>query len=117
MELKDFVKNTLLDIIEGVREAQESNTTNADIGRPYYQASKQEAWTNVHFDVAVTTDTKADAKGIVVVSAAMLGAGKLGLGVKSESSKVSRICFDIDVRMTDRLKAKPSATHGETRSE
>ena len=49
MELKDFVKRTILDILEGVKEAQDENTTGARINFPWYQVDKKETWTEVAF--------------------------------------------------------------------
>lgn len=46
MELKEFVKRTLLDILEGVKEAQEENKTGATINFPWYQVDRKKTWTD-----------------------------------------------------------------------
>jgi hypothetical protein len=110
MELKDFVRTSLIDIATGVEEATAEVTRlggvlnpshrhmpgATTVGRPHGLVPVQE----VHFDVAVTASKAegSEAKaGIEVVGIS------LGLGVKgrtdSEATSVSRLRFSVPVAL------------------
>jgi hypothetical protein len=89
MELKKFVEETLLQVMEGVKSAQEKASNYG--GRINPSSGMCE---NIHFDVAITTvegKNKKEGIGIFV--------GSLGLGSQGEkenlNSSVSRIKFQV----------------------
>jgi len=88
MELKEFVSETLLQIIEGVKIAQSTNTgTNVQIA-PGGNYGK------IEFDVAITTTDTTEAKaGVgIFVAGVSLGAQAKG-GISNQT--LSHIKFDI----------------------
>lgn len=79
MKLKDFIRESLTDIAQGIREAQEQSSgciVNPTTGRGTTHS--------VHFDLTVQTDTEGKA-GISVLSAGM-----------SEKT-CNRITFDVNL--------------------
>ena len=99
MDLKDFVSTTLLDIFQGVKDAQtrlSQERTGGQInpGSPSGEGQLE----TVHFDVAVVANegTQTNAKaGVSVVPFLQLAAG----GASSQSTaSTSRIQFKVDVR-------------------
>lgn len=98
MELKDFVKNTILDIVEGVKEAQEENKSGALINFPWYKTDKKETWTEVAFDVdLVTVESEKAGRGIHVNAAGILG-GKLGYDDQSSTRKNTHVHFIVSIQ-------------------
>ena len=99
MELKDFVKSAILDIIEGVREAQGVNTTDAVIN-----ANSQvndvgvRRLVDVEFDVVLSAQSTLSGDGKLEVSAARILDGELEGTVVKDSSNMSRVKFTIPVR-------------------
>ena len=96
MELKDFVKNTILDIVNGVKEAQDSDTSGAIIVPPFHgNFGINEV---LRFDIAIEELNKDSGGGKIGVSVGGLvrvdGGGENATG-KTESS---RIQFEIQVR-------------------
>ena len=95
VELKDFIRQTLVDISEGVREANSAykqarkSQENAFILTP---GRGKEEGTGIHFDVAVTTHAAKGGQASIKV---------LSLGVGGElqhrSESVSRIQFTVTV--------------------
>jgi len=73
MELKDFVKETLINIVEGIKEANEKYKNKFTIAGSYYKPGlieKGDEGDFVDFDVSVTIDEKNDdetKKGIIIV--------------------------------------------------
>ena len=100
MKLKDFVKQSLLDITEAVAEAQEETKLFIAIG--VVEGEVQKAPQSVNFEVAVTVS--GDAEGVISV----LGLGELkGAGVRES---ISKLTFDIPVHLqfpTRRNKRHP----------
>lgn len=104
MELKDFIKATFVEIIDGVKEAREtgddasgiaSNTrTRIDQLAPgLMQDFNGALYSVVEFDVAVTATSKVDGSGGINVMAFKL-AGSAG----TEDQTVSRVKFAIPMR-------------------
>lgn len=105
MELKEFVKKTLLEIVEGVEEAQKAvkehgavvnpkyvKGDSAQIGREYVPVQ------DISFEVGLTTsEVTGNDKGIGVVLGP-LKAGINGTGNTSESS-VTRIKFTVPLAL------------------
>lgn len=112
MELKSFVKETLIQIVEGVKEAQDGvKETGAQINPkglftesnsvikwlPERRASG--SWREgqvVEFDIAVGVSEKDEAKGGVGIQIAsiMIGVGISGK-IEDENSTVSRLKFSV----------------------
>lgn len=88
MELKDFIEKSLLEILDGVREAQKK-----DIAVAPSSIEGKPIWTErlVNFDIQVAVD-KSGTGGIKVLSLTDLG----GSVSKSESHRIS---FSIPVHM------------------
>lgn len=103
MDLKNFVSETLQQIMSGVAEAQlqsEQGEVNPDISRA---VSKEWAKSrtgrrvhNVNFDVAVTVGQSSETKGGIglVVGPVLLGSKGQS---NAENSSVSRIKFEVPI--------------------
>lgn len=110
MELKDFIKTALTDIISAVKETQEDVKEYATISPLVGMGDKKSSVgmkdgvapiSNIDFDVAVTTETKENTEngikaGIKVASVFNLGAGSKGDSTET-SQNISRIRFSIPV--------------------
>ncbi|MFC3203237.1 hypothetical protein ACFOEW_15605 [Alteromonas oceani] len=107
MELKEFIKTALSEIIEAVSEASDHAAQHeAKIGSTQMQGYLKEAkatWdenghaiSQVDFDIALTEGNKSNTKGGIGVH---LGAVKLGTDGSSqnENSSLSRIKFSVPV--------------------
>ncbi len=109
MKLKDFVKTTLVEIVEGVKEAQEvvahtfsgaminppieSNETAKRTGTHVYLESQVK---DIHFDVAVAAREEASMKPGGGISIVVLKAGVEG-EVSYENTAVNRIRFKVPI--------------------
>jgi len=97
MELKDFIKNTLVEIVNGVKEAQEATkalgaTVSPEIDGQATTVSAENV-RSVEFNVAVTATDEANAgAGIKVASIFNVGGG-----VKEINTSVSTISFKIPI--------------------
>ena len=91
MELREFVKNTLIEIAEGVKDAK------LDYLKLKGEIPKREMC-RVKFDIALTQTEKADStKGIgVVLSSVKVGASK---DEQQSSSSLTRVEFIVPVRL------------------
>ena len=108
MDLKEFVKESLVQIIEGVKAAQDATTgTTARInpsgmafgdikGLKQYELSTYISAENIEFDIAVTVSEGESAKGGIAVLAGLIG-GKAQAGFENVSSYASRIKFQVPV--------------------
>ncbi len=99
MELKDFVKNTILDIVSGVKEAQAADTSGAIIVSPksqteYHYGEK----TKLRFDIAIEGSSTNSDGGKVGVSAARIFVGEIGGENQKSSSESSRVQFEIEIQ-------------------
>ncbi len=99
MELQEFVKSAILDIIEGVRDAQTANTTDAVINAV---SDSRDIGTRqvikVDFDVVLTVRQTTSGGGRLEVSAANIIDGELEGSVGKDSSNMSRVRFSLPVR-------------------
>lgn len=117
MELKDFIKETLTNILEGVKASQEvADQNNAlvvpygvqhvDDTRPFIISGQARMYVEfVEFEVVLTESvTKANEKGIGVLF------GSVGLGGKTnaqnEHDSVTSIKFKIPVRLPYQFEKK-----------
>ena len=93
MELKEFVTKTILDVIEGVRDAQLSNKTTAQINA----ATAGRKIENIDFDVALSvTDGNEKDRGITVSIPSISKAGSFGRKESRETTE-QRVKFSIPV--------------------
>jgi len=101
MELKEFVKKVIADVVEAVDES------NASASRGITLANRTDRRT-IEFDVAVTAEetTTANGKAGVRVLSFMEAGGDVGSETKN--STVSRITFGVDARTT--TKSEDAAT-------
>ena len=117
MKLDEFIEMTLIQIIGGVRKAQqatkephkvgsEADSINPDLmysadsapkGK-YYASVDRNLIHFVDFDVAVTADTSTEVKGGAGLRVAGIG---LGAGVQeaNQNSVVSRIRFQVPIKL------------------
>ncbi len=106
MDLKEFVSQTLAQIVEGVKEAQSVatdlggevnphlNTTHAEMGKQGILWAGGRYAQVVQFDVALTVVEGTGTKGGIGVFAGAVNLGSSGQS-KSESSSVSRVKFSV----------------------
>lgn len=108
MELKEFISETLVQIIEGINKAQiKAKESNAEINPDLvgnsdhtakYGGGIRTAGGNyaqiVEFDVAVTTAEGKNVKGGIGVAAAVINMGSSGQS-NSENTSVNKIKFSI----------------------
>ena len=118
MNLEEFIKTSLEQIISGVRLAQENtrlhgkHVSEADVINPkimyggdsapkgkYFATVERNLAHFVDFDVAVTVDTTADAKGGLNLKVAGIGGFEAGGGKTDRESVVSRIKFQVPIQL------------------
>ena len=108
MDLKEFVSQTLMQIIEGVSETQSQakefeaevnphlNSTHSEMGKQGFLWAGGRAAQIVQFDVALTVVEGKGTKGGIGVFAGAINLGSAGQS-QSESSSVSRVKFCVPV--------------------
>jgi hypothetical protein len=85
--IKDFVRETLIQIVQGVDEARVKS--DISIAPAYVEGELKTEGSQVHFEIAVTTSKEVDG-GLKVLTIADLGAN-----IRSES--LNRVSFDVPV--------------------
>ena len=110
MDLRDFVSETLTQIVEGVKSAQSNAVdsgakVNPKLSTSYEQAGKQgflqtsEGYAQiVQFDVALTVTEGSGTKGGIGVFAGAINLGNSGQS-KTENSSVSRVKFSVPLSL------------------
>lgn len=104
MDLREFVKATLVEIVGGVQDARdeiEREGSNAYVA-PIVRDSERNDLTSVAFDVAVTATETADGKAEAGIKVWALRLGASG-GVSSGSESVSRIQFAVPVMLPGKV--------------
>jgi hypothetical protein len=99
MELREFVKSTLLDVMGGIKDAQSewNNTTNGSGAiNPVFGTVNVNDVQHVSFDVAVTAETATAGKGNAGIKVWSVGIGG-ELSDSATNSSVSRIQFKVPV--------------------
>lgn len=108
MDLREFVAQTLNQILEGVKDSQATakelgGEVNPHLSAPHNEMAKQGfLWTSegaaqvVQFDVALTVTEGTGTKGGIGVFAGAVTLGSSGQS-KSESSSVSHVKFGVPV--------------------
>ena len=115
MDLKEFISLTLVQIMEGVAEAQEKTRAtvgytdqrdrvnpklmdradNAPKGK-YYTTQTGELVQMVKFDVAVTVESSTDSKASAGIRVAGIGVGG-DVAAADKSTNLSRVSFEVPV--------------------
>lgn len=110
MDLSEFVKQTLLQILDGVHAAQQEAPSKGAEVNPHLSASGEfmsragilhtgrDAAHLVQFDVALTVNEGTGTKGGIGVFAGAINLGSAGES-KTESSSVSRIQFSVPIKL------------------
>lgn len=110
MELQEFVKDSLVQIVRGVRDAQQEISTTGDAGviSPPIQTEWEKAGyvfakgglpvQKVDFDIAVTVAEKTGTKGTIGVVIAAIGLGSQGESSNSKTND-SRIKFSVPIAL------------------
>ncbi len=109
MELKEFISNTLIQIVDGVKEAKEKcedgKNINPKISKIGLDLNKRSTKTDdfkivqhVSFDVALTVEETEGNKEGVGVFVAAVGLGKQNTET-TQSSSVSRIKFEVPITL------------------
>ncbi|NNU59708.1 trypco2 family protein [Ochrobactrum soli] len=102
MELKEFVQETLKQILDGVAAAQESklgdniNAAHAFAENGNLFQSQYGTFTRVDFEVAVTAESAKEGKASISVWS-IGGSG----GLSEKENSVSRIKFSVPLRLPD----------------
>ncbi|KRA57395.1 hypothetical protein ASD89_06900 [Caulobacter sp. Root656] len=103
MELREFVTNTLVQILEGVGDAQEQlgKTGKRGIVNPTWGGGEKlyEHVQNVSFDVAVTVASKAEGGANAGIKVLAIDIGAKG-SIETQNSNVSRVAFSIPILPT-----------------
>ncbi len=93
MQLKEFVSETLKQIVEGVKDAQQPAYIRGAVIAPYSDCLEK-----VEFDVAVTAVEKTEKEGKAGIIVWSIGAGVRG-EAESSTSTVHRIKFSVPVEL------------------
>lgn len=108
MELKEFIKETIEQILEGISEAQagslgknvnastDGGSATKDLGGHLINRGKFGVFTRIDFDVSVAAES--EGKGGLRV--AVFGQG-VDAGGSRKSSNASRVLFSVPVRLPD----------------
>ena len=102
MELKEFIKNTLLDIVEGVKDAQEKGMELGAIISPNYRQTdytmsyESKPIRIVEFEVGLSPETMEGGRGIGV-SLANVASFKLDDNGSQRKNNATKIKFDVPI--------------------
>jgi hypothetical protein len=102
MELREFISTALLDIIQGVTDAQ-AKTEKGTIVPPVKQTYKSvdagiSELTTVEFEVTVKTDERQGSEAKLSVVAAVIGGGVKGES-GSSSGHAAKLTFRVPIRL------------------
>ena len=102
-ELKDFVRRTVEEVLDGIEEARENIDNDQD---PNFSHTE----TEVQFDLAVTTSESGDTSGKFEINVAKVVEVGIEGGETEESTATNRVQFSVP------LQIKPIASGGEKKS-
>ena len=112
MDLKEFTKETITQIVSAVREANEQiNDFGALIPTDYFHGSKaissfkygEKSIIDIEFDVAVSAVESANVGGGVGIKVASINIG-LGANSQNENSTLSRVKFTLPLVLPEKSK-------------
>jgi len=92
MELKEFIKNALSDIVLSIKESQ-SDLRLPGIGIAY---QKENSGYIVNFDIAISIEDNSSVNGGVGGSIKIFE-GKVGGSIENKNQNISRISFGIEI--------------------
>lgn len=98
MNLQSFVEKSIVEIVNGIANAQQSLVTSGAIINPFLSGVNGHPIEKIKFDVAVEASTGSETKGggsINVLGGFMRAKGEIGLSEKENT--VSRISFTVPV--------------------
>lgn len=98
MELREFISETLKNIIDGIQDAQDYADTTKGTGTIVPQLPAGSGSIEVQFDVAVLAEKSTTAEGKAGISVFSVGASA-GAETESMSSTASRIKFPVPVNL------------------
>lgn len=110
MDLKEFVSQTLSQIIDGVTDAQDSvsdkggeinphlNTSHEQLGKQGFLFTSEGPAQIVQFDVALTVTEGTGTKGGIGIFAGAINLGSSGES-SAQNSSVSRVKFSVPLRL------------------
>lgn len=98
LQLRDFVAETIKQVIDGVATAQEYATSKKAIVNPLTDRYRNPSPQLISFDVAVTAAKGAKTQGGVAVFTGILGLGSKGQSEKSNET-VNRIQFSVPISL------------------
>lgn len=118
MELRDFIAETLLQIVDGVRKAQSgeqgtnvnAQMATADFGGHLVNMGTYGVATRVDFDVSVSAESSGNAGAKLTV----FGVGVAG-GAEHKAGAANRISFSVPVRLPDGDTARAGRIDEESR--
>lgn len=104
MELDAFIKESLIQISNGIQSANEALAPSRKkedgtyLPKPYLLSPgrKQEQGNGIHFDIAITSRIEDEGKGGIKIKLAVVEAD-LGGKIKASEQAVSRIQFSVTV--------------------
>lgn len=98
MELREFIKTSLVDIIRGIQDGLEEIRDDQDALGAVNPVMKSQVFRTekVEFDIAVTASSEDSKGGKAGISVYGLGAGAEGKKTKADST-VSRLKFNVPV--------------------
>lgn len=108
MELRDFIKSTILDIMDGVKDAQDCNYTTAIINAEPGDGTRDMRTTaELHFDISIMAMSNGESgRGIGVASPLFEGGFRWARKIENRSE--SRVQFQIPVLFPKFNKIGPS---------
>lgn len=124
MELKEFIKETISQILEGIDEVQktelgpnvnastEGGSATKDLGGNLINRGKHGVFTRVDFDVSVSAES--EGKGGLRVSA--FGQG-VDAGGSRKAANANRVSFSVPVRLPDGDSVRAEGIARRTQSE
>ena len=110
MQLQDFISQSIQQIVNGIRQSQQENKTDARINpsglklgsslkqQELYDFENQMLLSSVEFDVAVTAEETTGTKGGIGIFVGAVGVGSQGK-TDTRSSSVSRIKFTVPIAL------------------
>ena len=101
MDIKEFVSETLSQIIDGVVDAQQQTKGKNAVVAPHYAYQQK-----VGFDVAVTVVESMEKTGKAGITVWSIGGGVSGKS-ETSSSTVSRIKFEIAIELPKGSESPP----------
>ena len=106
MELKEFVKKSLLGIIQGVKESVD------ECGGEIYISRDDKSGRMVEFDIAVSVESINTTSGKAGIRVLEFVQASGNIGNETKDSTVSRIRFGVSLRGETSVVARGSITYG-----